>query len=88
MIVIDGQLLDVFKSVNLPSFEMQILEINKRNDMRIFVILRIDENARNFVANTRAPIILNIQTGFGKQIILDDKNLSEEYLMGNPLENN
>jgi len=83
MIVLDGSLLNVFENVSFPKHEMNILGLENREYLRIFVILRIEEETKHFVANTKAPIILNTYTGFGKQIILDSPGLSEDYKLDN-----
>lgn len=79
MIVLDGALLHLYERVTFPKIELSNLDLADRKYLRIFVILRIDENTRQFVANTKAPILLNTYSGFGKQIILDDAQLSEEH---------
>ena len=83
MIVLDGSLLNVYEHVTFPKHEMNILEMKNREYLRIFVILRLDDETKRFVANTKAPIILNTYTGFGKQIILDNPKLSEDYKLDN-----
>ncbi len=79
MIVLDGSLLNIFDDISFPKNEMRNLEIEDQKYLRLFVILRIDEETKHFVANTKAPLILNTFTGNGKQIILDDPKLSEEH---------
>ncbi len=79
MIVLDGSLLNIYNDVSLPKNELRNLEIEEKRYMRLFVILRIDEITKHFVANTKAPLILNTYTGSGKQIILDHPKLSEEH---------
>jgi flagellar assembly factor FliW len=79
MIVMDGKLLQVFDDITFPGAELSTLNLPDEKYMRIFVILRIDEKTRHFVANTKAPLVLNTYSGYGKQIILDDQKLSEEH---------
>lgn len=79
MIVIDGQLLNVYQFSFFPRLELENLEIKNETYLRTFVILRIDEKTKTFVANTKAPLVLNTYTGVGKQVILDNSNLSEEH---------
>lgn len=83
MIVLDGNLLKVYDNVSFPKHEMKILGLENLKYLRTFVILRIEEKTKHFVANTKAPLILNTYSGFGKQIILDDPNLSEEFKLDN-----
>jgi len=83
MIVMDGELLKVYDTVSFPNFEMKSLELNNVEFRRIFVILRIDDQTKHFVANTKAPIVLNTYSGLGKQIILDGSQLSEEFRLEN-----
>ncbi len=79
MIVIDGRLLKIYENVAFPNQELSNLNISDKKYMRIFVILRIDEENKHFIANTKAPILLNTYSGLGKQVILDSTELSEEY---------
>jgi flagellar assembly factor FliW len=79
MIVIDGSLLSIYQDIPFPKHELINLKIEKSESMRIFVILRIDEKSKHFLANTKAPLVLNTHTGCGKQVILDSPKLSEEY---------
>ena len=83
MIVIDGSLLNIYEGISFPKHEMNILELENRQYLRTFVILRINEETKHFIANTKAPLILNTYSGFGKQIILDNPNLSEDYKLDN-----
>ena len=79
MIVIDGGILNVYNDVSFPKMELSNLNLKDEQYKRIFVILRIDEKTKHFVANTKAPLLLNTYTGYGKQVILDDTRLSEEH---------
>ena len=79
MIVLDGRLLKVYEKITFPHQELSNLNISDKKNMRIFVILRIDEEKKFFIANTKAPIILNTYSGLGKQVILDSAELSEEH---------
>lgn len=83
MIVMDGQLLKIYETINLPRHELNILNLRDKEYLRIFVILRVDEKTKSFVANTKAPIILNTYNGLGKQIIIDNSSLSEEFKLEN-----
>ncbi|MFH1851431.1 MAG: flagellar assembly protein FliW [Candidatus Neomarinimicrobiota bacterium] len=41
----------------------------------IYVILKIDQETGLFTANLRAPLVINENSGTGRQVILDDKSL-------------
>jgi flagellar assembly factor FliW len=58
-----------------PKFEKSQgddLQIEKPEDMLIFVIITIKEVFHESTANMAGPIVLNVKRRLGKQIILDD----------------
>ncbi len=81
MIVIDGELLEIFPEIQIPKKELIKLEISDSINTQIYIILRIDEDTKEFVANTKAPLILNTDNGLGNQIILESKILSVKHPM-------
>ncbi|MGE5632533.1 MAG: flagellar assembly protein FliW [Caulobacteraceae bacterium] len=48
------------------------LEIERTEDVSIYAILTIPEDIKNMTANLKAPVIINMKNGKGKQEILDD----------------
>lgn len=56
--------------VQIPDEDLEELNINSENDMNIYSVIRVNEN--NLTANLLAPIIININTNKGKQLILQN----------------
>ncbi|SDZ33437.1 flagellar assembly factor FliW [Evansella caseinilytica] len=56
----------------LPDSVLEKLEIEKKEDVALFVILTIKETLEKSTANLRGPIVVNSKKQLGKQIILDN----------------
>ncbi len=79
MIVLNARYLKPYQNVSIPKGELHKINAEYQKDVEIFVILRVKPQTKQFVANTKAPLIVNKQCGQGNQIILDHKNLQGEY---------
>ncbi len=85
MLVIEAKLLPIWKNIEIPPRELQILEVDKSEDSEQFIILRINHNTQEFTGNIKAPIVFNPKSGAGNQVILDNANLSVEHPMNNQI---
>ena len=86
MLVIDAKLLAIWKDIDIPPRELQILDLETTGDSEQYVILKIDQGTQEFTANIKAPIVFNPASGAANQVILDNASLSVEHPLNNELE--
>jgi len=79
MIVLNARYLKPFKSVMIPKGELHKINAKHQRDIEIYVILRVKPQTKQFVANTKAPLIVNKRRRKGNQIILENRDLQGEY---------
>lgn len=65
--------------VKLPNQAVETLEIEKQEDVTIFVILTVKEPFQNTTANLQGPIVINNKKNFGKQVILSDSSYETRH---------
>lgn len=63
------------------------LEINETDDMTIMSVVNISDDVEQTTINIKAPLILNIKTKIGKQIILSEDYPYKYYIFKNELNN-
>jgi len=85
MLVIDAKLLNIWKGIDLPPRELQILGLEKTGESEQYVILKVDQGTQEFTANIKAPIVFNPESGAANQVILDNASLSVEHPLINEL---
>lgn len=68
--------------VILPDYEVRLapdlleeLEIENRSDARVFVVCAVPDDPREITVNFRAPLVVNVASGVGAQVILEDGRL-------------
>lgn len=83
MLILNLNLLKISSSVKIQSRELDKIGIKGKKESYLFVILKINSDSRQFTANIRAPLVINVDDRRGFQVILDDDKLSIEH----PLEN-
>lgn len=78
---------DFFKNyeVKLTDQVIEVLEIEKQEDVALFVILTIQEPFQNTTANLQGPIVINNTKKIGKQVILSDSDYRTKHLLINQL---
>lgn len=63
------------------------LKIESENDVSVFVILTVADPFVKTTANLQAPIVINVNTKLGKQVILADERYTTKHpLMPNATE--
>ncbi|MFH1278767.1 MAG: flagellar assembly protein FliW [Candidatus Eisenbacteria bacterium] len=69
--------------VILPDYEVRLapdlleeLEIEDRAHARVFVVATVPDDPREITVDFRAPLLVNIESGVGAQVILEDERLS------------
>lgn len=67
--------------INLPDNVINELKIIKAESVMILNILTFGIDIKNTTVNLKAPVIINIDNGIGKQIILE----GEKYKIKTPL---
>jgi flagellar assembly factor FliW len=59
-------------SPNMVKEQLELLSIQKPEDILLYVIVTINENPMNSTANFIGPVVINKVKKIGKQIIIDD----------------
>ncbi|MAJ43595.1 MAG: flagellar assembly protein FliW [Candidatus Marinimicrobia bacterium] len=78
MIVLNAGQLDIEADLKIPEEKLKELR-NDDGEVGVFLILKVIDDEKNLTANTKAPIVINFQNRKGRQIILDNENLSMDY---------
>ena len=75
-----------------PDYEFKIsdeveaeLEIKSPTDVTVLALLVIPEDVNKMTANLLAPIVINIVSKKGRQVILDDKQYTTKHLLSEEL---
>ena len=78
MKVLNAGQLDIEADLNIPQEKLKELK-NEDGEVGVFLILKVIDDEKNLTANTKAPVVINFQNRKGRQIILDNENLSMDY---------
>ncbi len=65
--------------IQIRDNEMEELNIENKNDLLIVNVVVIPEDVTKMTVNLAAPIIINVRSGIGKQIIIDASDLPIRY---------
>ena len=79
MIVLNAGLLDLVEDLEIPEKKLKELNNNEDHEVGVFLILKITGTDKQITANTKAPVLINFQNQRGRQIILDNENLSMDF---------
>ena len=79
MIVLNAGLLDLEEDLEIPENKLKELNNNEDHEVGVFLILKITGTDKQITANTKAPVLINFQNQRGRQIILDNENLSMDF---------
>ena len=79
MIVLNAELLDLEENLEIPEKKLKELNNNEEHEVGVFLILKITGTDKQITANTKAPVLINFQNQRGRQIILDNENLSMDF---------
>lgn len=67
----------------VPEIAIDILKIEKEEDVIIYTIVVIPEEMEKMTTNLVGPIIINVEQRLGKQVILDDERYSTKHFIFN-----
>lgn len=79
MIVLNAKYLKELKDISIPRHELNKIGIDDPQNMDMYVILRVKPDSKQFVANTKAPLIINNSNQTGNQIIIEKDGLMSDY---------
>lgn len=79
MLIINLQFLSISNNVRVPGREWDAVVANNKDAREIWAILKTDHQSGEFLANVKAPLIVNTEQGIAKQIILDSEDLVVDY---------
>ncbi|WP_227937252.1 flagellar assembly protein FliW [Alkalihalobacillus deserti] len=65
--------------IKLPDATLEMLEINKEEDVATFVVLTVKEPFAETTANLQGPIIINVNKQKGKQLLLSDTDYKTKH---------
>ncbi len=60
----------------LPSYAVAALEIESPSDFSILCVVVVTENAEEMTMNLFAPIVINLRTHMGRQVVLENSGFS------------
>ncbi|MCH1625070.1 flagellar assembly protein FliW [Fredinandcohnia quinoae] len=63
----------------IPNDDQEHLKIDNPEDVTVFSIITLVEPLANTTANLQAPLVINLKTNKGKQIILNDSIYSTKH---------
>lgn len=74
---------DFFNSyeINIDEKTVKSLKITDEKDVSVFTTVTVNSDPKKTTTNLKAPIIVNKQNGFGKQIIIDDSKYKVKKLL-------
>lgn len=62
------------------------LQLNDEKEIAVYVILTVQDPFEKTTANLKAPIVVNVEKGYGKQIVLNDEQyFTKHKLINEPL---
>ncbi|MCF7885855.1 MAG: flagellar assembly protein FliW [Candidatus Marinimicrobia bacterium] len=73
MLVLNAQYIKELEKIEIPHQELNKIGAEDKNQIDMYVILRVRPNTKQFVANTKAPLIVNGAQNLGNQIMLEDE---------------
>ena len=79
MIILDTKYLKELDNLKIPRNELRKIGSPSQDEIKTYVILRINPATKQFVANTRAPLIVNKSKHLGDQIIIENQGLRTDY---------
>ena len=79
MLVLNAKYIRKLKDLTIPGYELEQIGTSNQDKIEIFVILRVDPATKQFVANTKAPLIINPHNKLGNQIIIEGQDLESAY---------
>lgn len=79
MIVLNAKYLKDLEGLKIPNNELQQINADSQKDIDMYVILRVKAENKQFVANTRAPLIVNKSNNLGNQIVIEKEGLLTDY---------
>lgn len=65
--------------VKIPDSVVEQLNIEKEEDVALFVILTLRDKLEDSTANLRGPVVINSAKQVGKQIVLNDSNYETKH---------
>ncbi len=65
--------------IKLPDATLEMLEIEKEEDVATFVVLTVKEPFAETTANLQGPIIINVNKQKGKQLLLSDTDYQTKH---------
>lgn len=68
-------------SIKLSAVDVRELKMDSVDGNAAFCVLSIPEDITQMTANLRAPLVVNVQAGVGKQVVLQDNELSLKHPM-------
>lgn len=80
-VIIDPKAFKHDYNPELPSSEIEILDIKDRNKVLIYSIVVIPDDISKMTANLKAPIVINAENNKGKQVLLDNPEYRVKHLI-------
>ncbi|NOZ08289.1 MAG: flagellar assembly protein FliW [FCB group bacterium] len=85
MLIIEVKFLTIQEKIVIPDKELRKVNILRGQDALVFLILKVNHKTHELTANTRAPLVINLEAKKGFQAILEDASLPLEYSLAKGL---
>lgn len=79
MIVLNAGILDLEEDLKIPENKLKELNKDEESEVGVFLILKVIDDDKKMTVNTKAPVVISFKNRKGRQIILDNENLSMDY---------
>ncbi len=79
LILMDAHYLKIKNHFDVWRSELDRLGLANRDDIVVFVVIKIDKNKQQLTANLKAPIIIFFKEKKGYQVIFEAEELSVNY---------
>jgi len=72
--------------VNLPAKDMSILELKDPGNGMVLCTVTVDQDPEKITANMLAPMVINMETSIGRQVVLDEARYDVKFRIWDALE--
>lgn len=79
--VLEPKIFKADYSARLSAMELRELKLDSVNQSAVYTILTIPEDVTQMSANLKAPLVVNLKSNIGKQVVLQENEYSIKHLM-------
>lgn len=79
--VLEPRIFDSQFVARISAAEQRALKLENLKRAAVYSILTIPDDITQMTANLKAPVVINLETGIGKQVVLQENNYSVRHPM-------